>query len=82
MEYGTAQVLGFLFGICSGCRRQFEHSESIRSTLVNQATSMGLFDEIKASSSIDPSMTSLWSSWIHEETLCRLGWAIYVCQLR
>lgn len=76
-DYVTAQVLGFLFGICSGNRRHFELSESLRSTLVNQGTSMGLFDEIKASASVDPSTTSLWSAWIQEETLCRLGWAIY-----
>lgn len=79
-DYVTAQVLGFLFGICSGNRRQFELSESMRSTMVNLGLSMGLFDEIEPSPSTEPSLTGLWSSWIHEEARCRLGWAIYVGQ--
>lgn len=79
-DYVTAQVLGVFFGICSGNKRHFELSESSRSTLISQGAAIGLFDEIKPASSIDPSSANLWESWIHEEKLCRLGWAIYVRQ--
>jgi len=80
-SYLTAQLLQGLHGYCSGNKRLFELSESFRNNLIHHAKCMGLFRQRPDN---DPggilgrSAEERWSDWIHQERLCRLGWAVYV----
>ncbi len=77
-----AQLLQGIFGISCGDKRIFELSESARSTLVNNAACMGLFKARSPGKGNDnDSLQSCWRTWLNEEALCRLGWAVYVSLL-
>jgi hypothetical protein len=76
-----AQLLQGIHGYCSGNKRLFELSESFRNNLVHHAKCMGLFrfrPETKQSTFSDVTGEERWKVWVHQEHLCRLGWAVYV----
>jgi hypothetical protein len=74
----TAQLLQSIFAKNSGEKRLLELSESSRSQLVNNAASMGLFQDFNFRGD-NTELETRWRAWIKEETLCRLGWGVYVC---
>ncbi|KIW16773.1 hypothetical protein PV08_03963 [Exophiala spinifera] len=79
-SYLTAQLLQGLHGYCSGNKRLFELSESFRNNLIHHAKCMGLFrqrPDNDPGGTLGRSAEERWSDWIHQERLCRLGWAVY-----
>jgi hypothetical protein len=74
----TAQLLQGTHGYSSGNKRLFELSEAFRSSLVNNARCMGLFQDRPATDPVDNSAEARWHAWIADERLRRLAWAVYV----
>ena len=79
--YLTAQLLQAIQGFSSGSKRLYELSESSRSTLINNARNMGLFEMHRFADRVntDPDAPEdRWEAWIHTERLRRLTCALYV----
>jgi hypothetical protein len=76
--YVGAQLLQGTHGYSSGNKRLFELSDSFRSSLVNNARCMGLFQDRPKTVPINDSLEARWHAWISDERLCRLAWAVYV----
>lgn len=76
--YVGAQLLQGTHGCSSGNKRLFELTDSFRSSLVNNARCMGLFQDRPKTVPINDSLEARWHAWISDERLCRLAWAVYV----
>jgi hypothetical protein len=76
--YVGAQLLQGTHGYSSGNKRLFELSDSFRSSLVNNARCMGLFQDRPKTVPINDSLDARWHAWISDERLRRLAWAVYV----
>ncbi|KAH8816729.1 fungal-specific transcription factor domain-containing protein [Xylogone sp. PMI_703] len=76
--YNIAQLLQGTQGYCSGKKHLFECSDSWRSSLVNTAKSMDLFHyQAPPTSNSSGTIEERWHTWIRQERLRRLAWAIY-----
>lgn len=74
-----------MMGYCVGNAGLFELSEANRGVIIYNAKCMGLFSN--EASSLDHTMpfdalSNQWQTWIRQERRRRLGWAMFVGNLR
>ncbi|KIV82831.1 hypothetical protein PV11_04904 [Exophiala sideris] len=77
-DFVAAQLLQSIHGFSSGSKRLYELSESSRSTLINNARNMGIFEHRTRSCSVQGTLQQQWAAWIYEERMRRVAWALYL----